>query len=145
MAICALRKRQWLLEIASGVAFAASNFQVHSEQRVFCFGMVKLHRCIYFFPAGCRVTGFASSLESAFVRVRMAIGAGVKFNPSESHCLFGPGRKMAFFTRDLGMPSCQRIFCFGMVELLRLFPVGHIMATLAVGPELAFVDVRMAC
>ena len=106
--------------------------------------MVELHRCIYFFPAGCRVTGFASSFESAFVRVSMTIGTGVKFNPSEFHCLFGPGGKMALFTRDLGMHSRQGIFCFGMIELLRLFPVGHVVAALAVGPELAFVDVRMA-
>lgn len=37
MAIRALGKGQRLLKIASGVAVAAGNFQMHSQERVFCF------------------------------------------------------------------------------------------------------------
>ena len=43
MAIRALGKSQRLLEIASRVAIAAADFQVHPEKRIFRFRMVELH------------------------------------------------------------------------------------------------------
>ena len=133
-----------LLEIASGVAVAATHFQMHSQQRIFCFRMVELHRRIHFFPAGCRVAGFARSLESALMRIGVAVDAGIEFDPRELHRLVGAGREVAFLAGHLGVHSGQRILCFRMVELLGLFPVGHVVAALAVGAELPFVDVLMA-
>ena len=144
MAVCALSEGQRLLEIASGVAIAATDFQVHPQKRVFCFRMVELHRRIHFFPAGRRMARFTSSLESALVRVRVAIGAAIEFDPGELHRLVGAGREMALLARYLGVHPSQRILCFRMVELLCLFPVGHIVAAQAVGAELTFVDVLMA-
>src|SRR5512135_2593181 len=108
MAICALGKGQRFLEIASSVAVAATHFQMHSQERVFCFRMVELHRRIHFLPTGRRMAGFARSLESALVRVRVATSAGIEFDPGELHRLVGTGREMALLTRYLGMHSGQR-------------------------------------
>jgi hypothetical protein len=44
----------------------------------------------------------------------------------------------------LSVHAGQRILCLGMVELLGLLPVSHVVAALAVGAELPFVDVLMA-
>ena len=144
MANCALGKGQGLLEIASGVAVAATDLQVHSQERVFCFRMIELHRGIHFFPTGGRMAGFARSLESAFVRIGVAGDAGIEFYPRELHRLVGTSREVALLAGHLGVHSGQRILCLRMVELLGLFPVGHIVAALAVGAELSLVDVLMA-
>ena len=144
MAIRALGKGQRLLEIASGVAVAATNFQMHSQERIFCFRMVELHRRIHFFPACRHMAGFARSLKSALVRIGVARDAGVKLDPGELHRLFGAGREVALLAGHLGVHSGQRVLGFRMVELLGLFPVGHVVAALAVGAELPFVDVLMA-
>ena len=106
--------------------------------------MVELHRRIHFFPTGCRMAGFARSLEGAFVRIGVAGGAGIEFDARELHRLVGAGREVALLARYLGVHSGQRILCFRMVELLGLFPVSQIVAALAVGAELPFVDVRVA-
>jgi len=144
MAIHALGESQRLLEITRGVAVAATNFQMHSHEGIFCFRMVELHRRIHFFPTGCRMAGFTGSLEGPLVRVGMAIDAGIEFDPGILHRLVRAGWEMALLARYLGMHSGQRIFGFRMVELLRLFPVGYIVAACAVRAELAFVDVLMA-
>src|ERR1700681_4490389 len=107
--------------------------------------MVELHRRIHFFPTGCRMTGLARSLESALVGIGVAISAGIEFDASELHRLVGAGGEMALLAGYLGVHSGKGIFCFRMVELLRLFPVSHIVAALAVGAELPFVDIGMAC
>jgi len=144
VAIYALGKGQRLFEIASGVAVAAADFQVSPEERVLCFRMVELHRRIHFFPTGRRVTGLACSLERALVRIGVAVDASAEFDSGELHCFVGAGREVALFAGYLGVHSGQGILCFRMVELLGLFPVGHVVAALAVGAELPFVNVLMA-
>lgn len=144
MAIRALGKGQRLLEIASGVAVAASNFQMHSQKRIFCFRVVELHRRTHFFPAGRRMAGFARSFERALMRIGVAGNAGIELDPGELHRLFGAGREVALLAGHLGVHSGQRVLGFRMIELLRLFPVGHVVAALAIGAELPFVDVLMA-
>jgi hypothetical protein len=106
--------------------------------------MVELHRRIHFFPTGRRMTGLARSLESALVQIGVAVNAGAEFDPRELHRFIGAGREVALFAGYLGVHSGQRILCFRMVELLGLLPVGHVVAALAVGAELPFVDVFMA-
>lgn len=143
MAIRALSKGQRLFEIAAGVAVAAGNFQMHPQERIFCFRMVELHRRIHFFPTGRRVAGFARSLERAFVGIGVAGDAGIEFDPGKLHRFFGAGREVALLAGHLGVHSGQRVLGFRMIELLGLLPVGHIVAALAVGAELPFVDVFM--
>ena len=106
--------------------------------------MVELHRRIHFFPAGRRVAGFARSLESAFVRVRMAIGASIELDSGELHRLVGAGGEMALLAGHLGVHAGQRIFCFRMVELLGLLPVSNVVAAHAVCTKLSFVDILVA-
>lgn len=144
VAINTLAKGQRLLEIASSVAVAAADFDVRSQEGVFRFRMVELHRGIHFFPARRRVAGLARSLESPLVRIGVAVNAGAEFDPSELHRFIGAGREVALFAGHLRMHPSQRILCFRMIELLGLLPVGHVVAVLAVGAELPFVDVFMA-
>ena len=144
MTIDALGKGQLLLEIAAAMALAAADFQMRSQEGIFRFRMVELHRRIHFFPTGRCVAGFARSLERPLVRIRMAVAAGAEFDPAEFHGLFGAGREVAFLAGYLSVHADQRIFRFRMVELLGLLPVGHVVAVLAVGAELPPVDVLMA-
>ena len=144
MTIRALCEGQGLIEIASCVALGAANFHVHSQERVLCFRVIELHRRIHFFPAGSGMAGFAGSFECALVRVRMAIDAGIEFDSGKFHRLVRAGGEMALLAGYLGVHSGQRIFCFGMVELLCVLPVGDVVTALAVGAKLAFVDVLMA-
>jgi len=74
--------------------------------------MVELHRRIHFFPAGRRMAGFASSLEGALMRVRMAIDASIESDAGESDRLVRTGREMALLARRTGVHSGERIFCF---------------------------------
>jgi len=144
MTIRALGKGQLFLEIAAAMALAAADFQMRSQQGIFRFRMVELHRCIHFFPTGSRVAGFARSLERPLVRIHMAVAAGAEFNPGEFHRFVGAGREVAFHAGYLTVHAGQGILRFRMVELLGLLPVGHVVAALAVGAELPFVDVLMA-
>ena len=144
VAINTLAKGQHLLEIAPSVAVAAADFDVRSQEGVFRFRMVELHRRIHFFPTGCRVTGFARILESPLVRIGVAGDTGVEFDPGELHRFLGPGREVALFAGHLGVHPGQGILCFRMVELPGLLPVGHVVAALAIGAKLPFVDVLMA-
>ncbi len=144
MAIDALRKGHRLLEIPFGVAVLATDFQMHAHQRIFGFGMVELHRRIYFFPALRGVAGFARSLERPLVRIRVAVDAGVEFHPRVLHRFVRPGREVAFLASHLGVHPGQRILGFGMVELLGLLPVGYVVAALAIPAQLPLVHVFMA-
>ena len=51
---------------------------------------------------------------------------------------------MTLLTGDLGVHSGERILRFRMVELLRLLPIGHVVAALTVGAKLPFVGILMA-
>ncbi len=81
VAIRALRERQGALEIASSVALGAPDLEVHPQQRIFCFRVIERDRHVDLFPATRRVAGFAGSLEGPLMRVCMASGAGVEFDP----------------------------------------------------------------
>jgi len=137
-------ERKKFFEIAARVAFAAAHLQMHSQQGVFCFGMIEFHRRIYFFPAGRRMTGFARSLESSLMRVGVARRAGIEFNSREFRLFIRAGREVAFVTHDLCVHARQRVFRFRMVELARLFPVRQVVATQAVRAELPLVHIGMA-
>jgi len=140
----ALFKGKRLFEIACRVAFGASHFFVHSDQRIFCFGMVELHRRIHFFPGGRRMAGFARSLKRTFVRIGVAIDASAELDTSKLHGLVGARGDVALLAGDLDVHSGQRVLGLGVVELLGLLPVGYIVAAHAVGPELPSMDVFVA-
>ena len=144
VAVDALRKGQLLLEIASDVALAAAHLDVRALQRIFCFGMVELHSGNDLFPAGRGVAGLARSLELALVRIAVAVAAGREFNARELHRFFRAGGEVALFAGHLRVLAGQRILGLGVVKLLGLLPVSYVVAGLAIGPQLPFVDVLMA-
>lgn len=78
------------------------------------------------------------------MRVGVAVDASTELYRRKLNCLFRARREVAFFAGHLSMHSCQGILCFRMIELFGLFPVGHVVATLAVGTELPFMDVLVA-
>ena len=106
--------------------------------------MVKLHGRADFLPAGRRVAGFASALERSFMRVGVTIHAGFKFQSAIFHRFVGTGREVAFFAGYLRMHPGEGILGFRVIELLRLLPVGEVVAAQAIIAELAFVHVLMA-
>lgn len=141
----ALGEGQFLFEVAARMALIAPYFRVHAQQWIFRLRVIKLLlRHVHFFPAAGRVAGLARCLELALVRIRMAGRAGVKPDAGVFHGFVRPGREMAFLAGHPGMRASQGILCFRMVELLCLFPVGDIVALLAVWAELPLVYVLMA-
>lgn len=106
--------------------------------------MIKLHGRIDFLPARRRVAGFTSAFKGSLVRIGVAVGTGFEFQSAIFHRFLRTGREVAFFAHHLAMHASQRIFGFRVVELLRLFPVGDVMAALAIIAKLPFVDVLMA-
>lgn len=142
--VAALVKSKLLFEIASRMAADTTHLQMSARQRVFRFRMVKLHGRIDFFPACRRVTGFAGAFKRSFMWIGVAVRAGFKFHAAIFHRFVRTGREVAFFAYHLGMHASQRIFGFRVIELLRLFPVGDVVAALAIVAKLSFVDVLMA-
>ena len=90
------------------------------------------------------MAGIARSLKGPLVWIGVAVVARAKFDSGEFHGLVGAGREVALFAGHLGVFSGQRILCFRMVELFGLFPVGHVVAALAIGAKLPFVDILVA-
>ena len=78
------------------------------------------------------------------VRIGVAGDAAIEFQAGELDCLVGSKRQVALLAGYLGVHSGERILRFRMVELLRLLPVGHVVAALTVGAELPFVGILMA-
>ena len=144
VAIRALGENQRAAEIGFGMAFRAGHFQVHPGERILCFRMVERRRHGDFFPAAGVVTGFARCLKAALVRVRMTRGAGVKFQAGKLKGMIRTCRVMALVASHLGMKPRERVFRLGVVELLHLFPVGDIVAALAIRSQLAFVEIGVA-
>jgi len=145
MAIRALGESYGAFKISARVAIAATDLQVHPDQRIFRFRMVELDRQIVdLLPPAGGMAGFAGGLEGSLVRIRMASRAGIEFESREFYRLIWPGRDVAFAAGNLRVHASQRIFCLRMIELLGLFPIRKIVAPLAIVAKLAFVGVGVA-
>jgi len=145
MAIDALCKCDLLFEVACLVTLIATDLRMHPQQRVFRFRMVELllgH--IDLMPTVGRMAGLACRFEFAFVRVRMACGAGVELHALVLHGLFIAGWKVALFANHFGVRAGQGVSGLGMIELVGLFPVHNIVAALAIRAKLAFVHILVA-
>ena len=96
-----------------------------------------------FFPARSRMARLAGLLEAAVMDIRMAVSALAKRDSCVTRLSVRTWR-VAFLARDLRMHSCQRIARLGMVELLDRadrFPVGEVVALLAIGPQPALMRI----
>jgi len=139
-----IRKLHGPLEIAADVALYAADFGMHAEQRVFCLRMIKFESRQYLLPTRGGMAVFAALLERPLMRIDMACRAGFELHVSVAGGSPRLVRLVAFLASHLDMQAGQRISSFRMIKLRSLFPVTHVVATLAVVSELPFVRIGVA-
>ena len=135
-------ERQRLFEITVQVAFRAADLGMFSEQRVLGLRMVECKARQQLFPARRGVAIFAAlRLERAFVRIDVAVEAGLEFHILITCRTARHIRLVAFLALHLDVQTRQRIAGLGVIELLGRLPVRKIMALQTIVPELAFVHI----
>ena len=146
MAIRALIEGDSLLEVTASVALNALHLRMLSEQRILCLRVIEIlieGGDRDFFPTRRRVAGLAGLFEAAVMDIGVAVSTLAERNPGVTRLSVRAWR-MALLASDLGVQSSQRISRLGMVELLDgcdRFPVGEIVALLAVRAEAALVRI----
>jgi hypothetical protein len=144
MTIIAILKRQRLFEITIQVAFRTAHHGMLPEERILCFRMVEFKSRQQFFPSRGGVTFFAALLEGAFVRIDMAVDAGLELHVFVAYRTAGHIWLVALFAGNLDVKAGQRIAGLGVIELIGRFPVREIMTLQAIVSELAFVHIFVA-
>src|SRR5258706_318135 len=164
MTIIAIINRELPFEITLQMALRAANHGVLSEERVLGLGMVEFEARQQFFPSVGGVTFFTTLLEGAFVRIDMAVDAGLELHVPvgafvridmavdaglELHVpvacrTAGHVRLMALLALDLDVKTRQRIAGLGVIELFCRLPVHVIMTLQTIIPELTFVHIFVA-
>src|SRR5258708_1150702 len=144
MTIIAIIKRELPFEITLQMALSAADHGVLSEERVLGLGMVEFKARQQFFPSVGGMTFFAALLEGAFVRIDMAVDAGLELHVPVACRTAGHIWLMALLALDLDVKTCQRIAGLGVIELLRSLPVHVVMALQTIVPELTFVHIFVA-
>src|ERR1700674_4522124 len=144
MTIIAMSKRKRPFEITLQMALSAADHGVLSEERVLGLGMVEFKARQQLFPSLGGVTFFATLLEGAFVRVDMAVNAGLELHVSVACRTAGQIRLVALLAIDLDVKTRQGIASLGVIELLCRLPVHVIMTLQAIVSELAFVHILVA-
>src|SRR6267378_4495587 len=144
MTIIAIIKRELPFEITLQMALRAANHGVLSEERVLGLGMVEFEARQQFFPSVGGVTFFTTLLEGAFVRIDMAVDAGLELHVPVACRTAGHIRLMALLALDLDVKTRQRIAGLGVIELFCRLPVHVIMTLQTIIPELTFVHIFVA-
>ena len=90
------------------------------------------------------MTFFATLLEGAFVRIDMAVDAGLELHVPVACRTAGHIRLVTLLALDLDVKTRQRIARLGVIELLCRLPVHVIMTLQAFVSELAFVHIFVA-
>src|SRR5205807_3047723 len=142
--IIAIIKRQGLFEVSLQMALSAADLSMFSEERVLGLRMVEFKSREQFLPSRGGVTFFAALLEGAFVRIDMAVDAGLEFHVPVACWAAGHIRLVAFLAIDLDVKTRQRIAGLGVIELLCRLPIRVIMTLQAIVSELAFVHIFVA-
>ena len=144
MTIIAISKRELPFEITLQMALRAADHGVLSEERVLGLGMVEFKARQQFFPSLGGVTFFAALLEGAFVRIDMAVNAGLELHVPVACRTAGHIRLMTLLAFNFDVKTRQRIAGLGVIELLRSFPVHVVMALQTIVSELTFVHIFVA-
>ncbi|HUE54913.1 MAG TPA: hypothetical protein VMO76_03715 [Candidatus Udaeobacter sp.] len=144
MTIIAVIERQLLFEISLQVAFRTADHDVLSEERVLGLGMVEFKARQQFLPSCGGVTFFAALLEGAFVRINVAVDAGLELHVPVACRAARHIGLVALLALDFDVKTRQGIAGLGVIELLCRFPVRVIMALQAIVPKLAFVHIFVA-
>ena len=146
MAIDALGKRDWLLEIAVLVARAAGHFDVLSEQGKLGLRVIELlpqRRRVDLPPTRSVMARLARALKLALVRIGVAVIATAERQPFIARRPIRP-RRVALLALHLHVRPGERIPRLAVIELGGLFPVNDIVALNAILPQLSFVKILMA-
>src|ERR1700687_5422439 len=144
MTIIAIIKWQGLFEITLQMALSTADFSVLSEKRVLGLGMVEVKGREQFLPSRGGVTFFATLLEGAFVRIDMAVDAGLELHVPVACRTARYIRLVALLAIDLDVKTRQRIAGLGVIELFCRLPIHVIMTLQAIVSELAFVHIFVA-
>ena len=145
VAIGALPVRHRLFEICRAVTLVALHGRMFSFQRVICFRMVKFPGERNGFPSAGVVAALTGGDEGAAVRIGVARGAFVEGHAGELHHFFrSAARQVTFLAGHMFMAPGERIARLRVVEARERFPAVHVVAALAIAPELAAVRIGMA-
>ena len=90
------------------------------------------------------MTFFATLLEGAFVRIDMAVDAGLELHVPVACRTAGHIRLVALLAGDLDVKTGEGIAGLGVIELVGRFPVRVIVTLQAIVSELAFVHIFVA-
>jgi hypothetical protein len=142
--IVTVRKWQRSLEITIHMAFSASDLGMLSKERVLRRRMVELKARKQFLPSRGGVTFFATLLEGTFVRIDMAVNAGLELHIFIARWSAGHIWLMALLAGNLDVKTGQRIAGLGVIELVCCFPVREVMTLQAIVSELTLVHVLVA-
>jgi len=145
VAIHALRKWKWLLEISLRMTLDALHLRVFSEQRKPRLRMVKLLAFGNPLPTGGGVASLAGLRERSAMRIGMTIAAFRKWNSLVAWLSTGRRRCMTFRARRLRVEPGERISRLVVIEFLGCFPVHKIVALETVLAQLTFMRILMAC
>ena len=143
VAIAAIAIGDLGLEVSIAMASKAGDILMFALQRILGFGMVEFRDVARPFPTRRAVTRFARLFEFAFMHIGVTGRTAVKFQTDVfRHATLAGSVTLGAF--HLHVCAGQGIFRLRMVKGLRVFPVGRVVALLAVGTELPFVLVFMA-
>ena len=153
VAVHALGKCEWFLEVSAGMALGTIHDGVLAFQRKFRLGVIEafVHRLQRnLFPPVRVVARLATLSEAPMVRVFVAIGTLVERNA----CVLGlavGSVDVTLCTLHLLMQSGQRVLSLGVVELglarladIDCLPVFEVVALLAAWSEAALVAILVA-
>ncbi len=126
------------------MAIAAAHLDVRTQQRKFRPRVIELDRHVDILPTAGVVAGFARRLEFSPVRIGMAVDAAVEFQSSKLYFVVRRRGNVAFVAGHFCVQSGKRVFCFRVIELRSLLPVGEVVAALAVRPQVAFMYIFVA-
>ncbi len=135
---------QRLLEIAAHMACRAADRRVLSKQGILRFRVIERKSGKHILPTGGGVALLARLFEFTVMRIHVACLAGRKIHVLEARGAAGHIRFMAQLTLHVNVHARQGVLRFRVIELFGCLPIADVVATLAFGPQLAFVIVLMA-
>ncbi|HUC54921.1 MAG TPA: hypothetical protein VMR90_12795 [Candidatus Cybelea sp.] len=144
MTVIAVVEWQRFLEFTLEMTLRATDLGMLAEEWVLGLRMVKLELGKKFFPPGGGVTFLAALFKGTFVRIDMAVEAGLKFHVLVARWPAWLVRLMALLASHLEVLAGERVTRLRMIKLLCCFPIREIVTLQAVVSELAFVHIFVA-
>ena len=145
MAVRAILMRNFLFEIPSQVALAATHAGMFAEQRKVGLGVIKSRGGLRLMPTAGIVAGLACVGERAAMRIGVARAAFLESQPGEFHKLLRSGRRgMAFHAGHKRVRTRKRVARLRVIESRGPLPLRIGVALQAVRSQLPAMLVPMA-